>query len=63
MSERFTRTETVESYADLCRTICWDYDEDPEQELSAGVYPVCGGEWRRETDNLWRFWEDAFVMK
>jgi hypothetical protein len=56
-----TRTDTVESYEDLLCTICWDDDEDPEAALAAGVYAVCGGEWRREEDNQWRFWEDPVI--
>jgi hypothetical protein len=55
------RTETVESYEDLCCTICWDDDEDPEEALAGGVYVTCVGEWRREADNQWRFWEDPIV--
>ena len=57
----FRRTDTVESYEDLCCTICWDDDEDPEAALQGGTYAVCCGEWRREADNQWRFWEDPII--
>ena len=60
--DRFRHTETVESFEDLCCTICWDEDEDPAEKLAGGVYATCGGEWRREDDNQWRFWEDAVVV-
>jgi hypothetical protein len=56
------RTEHVESYEDLCSTICWDEYDDPETALLDGVYAVCGGEWRREQDNQWRFWEDPILV-
>lgn len=55
------RTEYVESFEDLRCTICWDDGEDIERELASGVYPVCGGEWRREADGMWRFWEDPII--
>lgn len=55
------RTDCVESFEELCLTICWSEEEDPADELARGVYEVCGGEWRREDDNQWRFWEDPVV--
>lgn len=57
------RTDHTETYADLCCTLCWDDDEDPETALASGVYAVAAGEWRREADGLWRFWEDEVVMR
>jgi hypothetical protein len=54
-------TNTVESYEDLVLSLCWDDDEDPHKVLSAGVYKVCGGEWRREEGGRWRFWEDPII--
>lgn len=56
------RTDHTESFEELCATICWSEEEDPADELASGVYPVCGGEWRREQDNQWRFWEDPVVV-
>ncbi len=54
-------TDNVETLEELCGIICWDEDEDPTQKLASGVYAVCGGEWRREQDNQWRFWEDPII--
>lgn len=62
MDANLKRTESVEAYEDLCCMICWDEDEDPESKLNSGVYAVCGGEWRREENNQWRFWENEAVM-
>lgn len=61
-ASRFRRTDHVNSYEDLCCTICWDGDQDPAVELASGVYVTCGGIWKREEDNQWRFWEDAAVI-
>jgi hypothetical protein len=55
------RTDVVESYEELFCTLVWDDDESPEAALAGGIYTVCGGEWRREQDNQWRFWEDLIV--
>jgi hypothetical protein len=55
------RTDTVETYDELILTMCWDDDEDPVEALAGGTYAVCGGEWRREADHMWRFWEDPIV--
>lgn len=55
-------TDAIESYEDLCCTLCWDDDEDPEAALAGGVYAVAAGEWRREPDGQWRFWEDPEIM-
>lgn len=57
-----TRTEDVETYEDLCLTICWDDNEDIEAALAPGVYVTCAGEWRREENGLWRFWQDDTIM-
>jgi hypothetical protein len=54
-------TETVETTEDLISIICWDDDEDPMKVLAGGAYQVCGGEWRHEGDERWRFWEDPIV--
>lgn len=55
------RTDSVETYEDLCCTICWDDDEDIEAALAGGVYQTCAGEWRREDDGQWRFWKDPAI--
>jgi len=55
-------TDTVETFEDLCCTICWNDDEDPATELASGVYKTCAGEWRREADDRWRWWEDPEIM-
>lgn len=56
-------TDHVETYEDLCCTLCWNDDEDPEKALAPGVYAVSAGEWRREADGQWRFWKDPIIWK
>ena len=55
-------TRNTETYEDLCCIICWDDDDNPEKELAGGIYKTCAGEWRREQDGLWRFWQDPEIM-
>lgn len=62
-ASRFKATDLVESYDDLIQGICWDDSEDKEAALAGGVYVTCGGIWRREEDNQWRFWEDQAVVE
>jgi hypothetical protein len=57
-----SKTDSVQSYEDLCRTICWDDDEDVEAALAPGVYATAAGEWRREENDMWRFWQDDLIM-
>lgn len=35
---------------------CWDGDERPDS-FERGTVRVCAGEWRREQDARWRFYE------
>lgn len=57
-----TRTDSVETYGNLCLIICWDDDEDIEAALAPGVYATAAGEWRREENGIWRFWQDDAII-
>lgn len=60
-ASRFRPTDALVPYEELKASICWDDDEDQDAALATGVYVTCGGIWKREQDNEWRFWEDGTV--
>jgi len=54
----YTATDDVLPTKLFLGEIMDSFDGDPDQpDLSSGVVPVCAGEWRREADDRWRFWE------
>lgn len=54
-------TDDVVTEAELFKDVfgCTDGDECPWHDgtKSVGVVAVCDGEWRKEKDGRWRFWE------
>lgn len=55
----YRRTDDVLTAAELRHFIVLDDDEDADDVLRPGVFQTCAGEWRREQDGRWRWWQDV----